>query len=164
MDKLTPKQELFVQGIISGLSQRQAYRQAFSTSKKWKDSTVDVKASELLQNGKVLVRYRELLKQFSNMSLWSREQAFNEYEWLKNKARASIENEGIRQANSNAFLSALDGMNNIAWKDYELTDEKIRQEIELLKIKIERNQDSKSDTTLMEALLNAVKGGDEVED
>lgn len=164
MDKLTPKQELFVQGIISGLSQRQAYRQAFSTSKKWKDSTVDVKASELLQNGKVLVRYRELLKQFSNMSLWSREQAFNEYEWLKNKARASIENEGIRQANSNAFLSALDGMNNMVWKDFELTDEKIRQEIELLKIKIERNQDSKSDTTLMEALLNAVKGGDEVED
>ena len=98
------------------------------------------------------------------MSLWSREQAFNEYEWLKNKARASIENDGIRQANSNAFLSALDGMNNMAWRDFELTDDKIRQEIELLKIKIERNQDSKSDTTLMEALLNAVKGGDEVED
>lgn len=164
MDKLTPKQELFVQGIISGLSQRQAYRQAYPSAKKWRDNVVDNKASELLKNGEVLVRYRELLKQFSNMSLWSREQAFNEYEWLKNKARASIENEGIRQANSNAFLSALDGMNNIAWKDYELTDEKIRQEIELLKIKIEGNQGSKSDTTLMEALLNAVKGGDEVED
>lgn len=164
MDKLTPKQELFVQGIISGLSQRQAYRQAYPSAKKWRDNVVDNKASELLKNGEVLVRYRELLKQFSNMSLWSREQAFNEYEWLKNKARASIENDGIRQANSNAFLSALDGMNNMAWKDLELTDEKIRQEIELLKIKIERNQDSKSDTTLMEALLNAVKGGDEVED
>ena len=163
MDKITPKQELFVQGIISGLSQRQAYRQAFPTSKKWKDSTVDVKASELLQNGKVLVRYRELLKQFSNMSLWSREQAFNEYEWLKNKARSSIENDGVRQANSNAFLSALDGMNNMAWKDLELTDEKIRQEIELLKLKIEKSQDSKSDTSLMEVLLEAVKGGDEFE-
>lgn len=163
MDKLTPKQELFVQGIISGLSQRQAYRQAYK-AEKMSDETVDSKASELLKNGKVTVRYRELLKQFSNMSLWSREQAFNEYEWLKNKARASIENEGIRQANSNAFLSALDGMNNMAWKDFELTDEKIRQEIELLKIKIESNQDSKSDTTLMEALLNAVKGGDKVED
>ncbi|APD22427.1 TPA: terminase small subunit [Streptococcus pneumoniae] len=163
MDRLTPKQELFVQGIISGLSQRQAYRKAYK-AEKMSDETVDSKASELLKNGKVTVRYRELLKQFSNMSLWSREQAFNEYEWLKNKARASIENEGIRQANSNAFLSALDGMNNMAWKDFELTDEKIRQEIELLKIKIESNQGSKSDTTLMEALLNAVKGGDEVED
>lgn len=163
MDKLTPKQELFVQGIISGLSQRQAYRQAYK-AEKMSDAVVDNKASAIFNKGEVRVRYRELLKQFSNMSLWYREQAFNEYEWLKNKARASIENEGIRQANSNAFLSALDGMNNTAWKDFELTDEKIRQEIELLKIKIERNQDSKSDTTLMEALLNAVKGGDEVED
>ena len=163
MDKLTPKQELFVQGIISGLSQRQAYRQAYK-AEKMRDAVVDNKASAIFNKGEVRVRYRELLKQFSNMSLWSREQAFNEYEWLKNKARASIENDGIRQANSNAFLSALDGMNNMAWKDFELTDEKIRQEIELLKIKIESNQDSKSDTTLMEALLNAVKGGDEVED
>ncbi|ORJ27923.1 phage protein [Streptococcus pneumoniae] len=163
MDKLTPKQELFVQGIISGLSQRQAYRQAYK-AEKMSDAVVDNKASAIFNKGEVRVRYRELLKQFSNMSLWSREQAFNEYEWLKNKARASIENEGIRQANSNAFLSALDGMNNMAWKDFELTDDKIRQEIELLKIKIESNQGSKSDTTLMEALLNAVKGGDEVED
>ena len=163
MDKLTLKQELFVQGIISGLSQRQAYRQAYK-AEKMSDETVDSKASELLKNGKVTVRYRELLKQFSNMSLWSREQAFNEYEWLKNKARASIENDGIRQSNSNAFLSALDGMNNMAWKDFELTDEKIRQEIELLKIKIESNQGSKSDTSLMEALLNAVKDGDRLED
>ena len=148
MDKLTPKQELFVQGIISGLSQRQAYRQAYN-AERMTDKTVDETANKLLRNPKVTTRYRELLKQFSNMSLWSRERAFNEYEWLKNKARASIEN---------------DGMNNMAWKDFELTDEKIRQEIELLKIKIESNQGSKSDTTLMEALLNAVKDGDRLED
>ena len=163
MDKLTPKQELFVQGIISGLSQRQAYRQAYK-AEKMTDKTVDERASKLLKEYKVSTRYRELLKEFSNMALWSREQAFNEYEWLKNKARSSIENDGVRQANSNAFLSALDGMNNMAWKDLELTDEKIRQEIELLKLKIEKNQGSKSDTSLMEVLLEAVKGGDEVED
>ena len=136
MDKLTPKQELFVQGIISGLSQRQAYRQAYPSAKKWRDNVVDNKASELLKNGEVLVRYRELLKQFSNMSLWSREQVFNEYEWLKNKARASIENDGIRQANSNAFLSALDGMNNMAFHDLELADEKLRLEIDNLKAQL----------------------------
>ena len=141
MDKLTPKQELFVQGIISGLSQRQAYRQAYPSAKKWRDNVVDNKASELLKNGEVLVRYRELLKQFSNMSLWSREQAFNEYEWLKNKARASIENEGIRQANSNAFLSALDGMNDMAFHDLELADEKIRLEIDNLKAQLGSNNE-----------------------
>lgn len=136
MDKLTPKQELFVQGIISGLSQRQAYRQAYPSAKKWRDNVVDNKASELLKNGEVLVRYRELLKQFSNMSLWSREQAFNEYEWLKNKARSSIENDGIRQANSNAFLSALDGMNNMAFHDLELADKKLRLEIDNLQAQL----------------------------
>ena len=119
MDKLTPKQELFVQGIISGLSQRQAYRLAYK-AEKMTDVAVDVQASKLLKNPKITLRYRELLKQFSNMSLWSREQAFNEYEWLKNKARASIERDGVRQANSNAFLSALDGMNSMTWKDLKL--------------------------------------------
>ena len=163
MDKLTPKHELFVQGIISGLSQRQAYRKAYK-AEKMSDEAVDVKASRIFKEAKIRLRYRELLKQFSNMSLWSREQAFNEYEWLKNKARASIERDGVRQANSNAFLSALDGMNSMTWKDLKLTDEKIRQEIELLKIKIESNQGSKSDTSLMTALLDAVKGGNEVED
>lgn len=131
MDKLTPKQELFVQGIISGLSQRQAYRQAYK-AEKMTDVAVDVQASKLLKNPKITLRYRELLKQFSNMSLWSREQAFNEYEWLKNKARASIETDGVRQANSNAFLAALDGMNNMAFKDLELEDKKLLLEIEKL--------------------------------
>ena len=145
MDKLTPKQEMFVQGIFSGLSQRQAYREAFPNSKKWKDSAVDSNASILLQNTKVLQRYRELLKQFSNMSLWSREQAFNEYEWLKNKARTSIEDEGVRQANSNAFLAALEGMNNMTFRDLELVDEKLKLEIEKLKIQIgeDNEQDDK---------------------
>lgn len=131
MDKLTPKQELFVQGIISGLSQRQAYRQAYK-AEKMTNVAVDVQASKLLKNPKITLRYRELLKQFSNMSLWSREQAFNEYEWLKNKARASIETDGVRQANSNAFLAALDGMNNMAFKDLELEDKKLLLEIEKL--------------------------------
>ena len=45
-----------------------------------------------------------------------------------------------------------------------LVTEEQRQRIELLKIKIESNQGSKSDTSLMEALLNAVKGGGEDED
>ncbi|MCY7049315.1 terminase, partial [Streptococcus pyogenes] len=99
------------------------------------------------------------LKQFSNMSLWSREQAFNEYEWLKNKARQDIENEGVRQANSNAFLSALEGMNNIAFKELELEDKKLVKEIELLQVKLDAEKGTKPDTSLMEALLAAVEGG-----
>lgn len=136
MDKLTQKQEKFVQGIIAGLSQRQAYRKAFVSSQKWKDAAVDSEASRLLNTTKVLVRYRELLKQFSNMALWSREQAFNEYEWLKNKAKQDIETEGVRQANSNAFLGAVEGMNNMAFTDLEKVDTKLSKDIEYLEAKI----------------------------
>jgi len=154
VDKLTPKQELFVQGIISGLSQRQAYRQAYK-SDKMSDEAVDVKASRIFKETKVRLRYRELLKKFSTMSLWSREQAFNEYEWLKNKARASIENDGIRQANSNAFLSALEGMNNMTFHDLELIDEKLKLEIEKLKTQI--GEDNEQDDKLRD-FAKALRG------
>ena len=135
MSKLTIKQEMFVQGVVAGLSQRQAYRQAYN-AEKMSDETVDSKASNLFKDGKIRVRYRELLKQFSNMALWSREQAFNEYEWLKNKAKVSIEKEGVRQANSNAFLASLEGMNNMSFNDLELADKKLKLEIEKLQSQI----------------------------
>ncbi|HGK7717798.1 TPA: hypothetical protein ACJ63G_001101 [Streptococcus pyogenes] len=93
------------------------------------------------------------------MSLWSREQAFNEYEWLKNKARQDIENEGVRQANSNAFLSALEGMNNIAFKELELEDKKLAKEIELLQVKLDAEKGAKPDTHLMEKLLEVIEDG-----
>lgn len=60
MAKLTDKQEKFVQGLIVGKSQRESYREAYPKSIKWTDNTVDVKASELFKNGKVMVRYNEL--------------------------------------------------------------------------------------------------------
>ncbi|MFR8874775.1 MAG: hypothetical protein ACLVHV_15880 [Oscillospiraceae bacterium] len=41
-----PRHEKFVQGLIQGMSQRKAYREAASAASKWKDTTVDVKASK----------------------------------------------------------------------------------------------------------------------
>lgn len=141
MSKLTTKQELFVQNLVAGQSQRQAYRKAYKADK-MKDETVDARASELLKNGKVAVRYRELIKQFSNMALWSREQAFNEYEWLKNQAKDDIKMQGVRQANSNAFVNALEGMNKMAVVGDELVNEKLQQEIEVLKSKVTKMDES----------------------
>lgn len=154
MSKLTTKQEIFVQQLVAGQSQRQAYRRAYN-AKKMTDKTVDEKASKLFKDGKVRARYRALLKQFSNMALWSREQAFNEYEWLKNKAKVSIEKEGVRQANSNAFLAALEGMNNMSFNDLELADKKLKLEIEKLQSQIEG--DSEQDDKLID-FAKALRG------
>lgn len=58
---LTSRQENFVNNLVKGMSQRIAYRDAYPSSKKWKDETVDSKASTLLKNGKVMERYNELI-------------------------------------------------------------------------------------------------------
>lgn len=56
---LTPQQEKFAQGIVSGLTQADAYRAAYKTAK-MKAEVIWVKASELAANGMVTVRIAEL--------------------------------------------------------------------------------------------------------
>ena len=57
---LTTKQERFVQELIKGKSQRQAYKIAYPASKKWKDSAVDSQASRVFNSPMVSARYKEL--------------------------------------------------------------------------------------------------------
>ena len=56
---LTEKQEKFIYGLLKGKSQREAYKAAYN-AQNMSDSVIDVKASELLKNGKVAVRFEEL--------------------------------------------------------------------------------------------------------
>lgn len=60
-DKLTKKQEKYVQNLIKGMSQREAYKNSYNASK-MKDNTIDRNACELLKNSKVATRYNELLE------------------------------------------------------------------------------------------------------
>ena len=60
MCEVTPKQEAFLQGLIRGKSQRQAYIDAYPKSAKWDPKDVDSEASKLLSNPKVSPRYQEL--------------------------------------------------------------------------------------------------------
>ena len=59
---LTAKQEKFVQELIKGKSQRDAYKVAYPGSKKWKDNSIDCAASKLMAIAKVSQRYEELKK------------------------------------------------------------------------------------------------------
>lgn len=58
---LTAKQEKFVQELIKGKSQREAYRAAYNC-KKLKPAGIDSKASVLFKQVKVRARYEELNK------------------------------------------------------------------------------------------------------
>ena len=58
--KLTAKREIFIVNVFQGMSQAQAYREAYPKSKKWKSNAVESNASTLMKNTKVLQRYEEL--------------------------------------------------------------------------------------------------------
>ena len=64
---LRPKQEKFIQNIIKGMSQRQAYKEAYDV--KYSDKSIDEKASTLFNSGKVQERYKELLQQLEDKSI-----------------------------------------------------------------------------------------------
>lgn len=57
---LTDKQEKFVQYLIQGKSQREAYKLAGYKTDTMSDAVIDIRACELLKNSKVSVRYEEL--------------------------------------------------------------------------------------------------------
>ena len=56
---MTPKREAFARAVASGMNQSDAYRAAFDAGR-MKPSVVNVKASQLMADGKVRVRVDEL--------------------------------------------------------------------------------------------------------
>ena len=103
---LTTKQEIFVQRLIEGYSQREAYKFAYNCEK-MKDSTIDVEASKLLSNPKVSIRYEELKNELKQKMFYTVEKANNDLEWIKLKAKEDIEYRGIKQANATTYLGAV---------------------------------------------------------
>lgn len=57
---LTDKQRKFAEEWHKTGNKSEAYRRAYPTSRKWKESAVNAKASDLSRHGMVLERYRQL--------------------------------------------------------------------------------------------------------
>lgn len=93
---LTPKEEKFCKNLeIEKMSQRKAYRDAFPSSKEWEDSSVDVEACKLANASKILQRRKELrdaeTATMQKEAKWTRNKAFNELQWLIDKAKEEVE-------------------------------------------------------------------------
>lgn len=82
------RHEKFAQCIANGYSQRNAYRAAFPSSEKWKDETVDSKASVLAKHGKVLERLRELAEESTSEAVMNAQQR---KEWLTATIKSDYE-------------------------------------------------------------------------
>ena len=105
---LTSKQEKFIQALVAGKSQRQAYKEAYNAAN-MKDKTIDERASVLFKNDKIKTRYNELLEEHKNKALYTREEMVNDLIWIKEKAKEDIKNpkKGLKQANGTIFINAL---------------------------------------------------------
>ena len=103
---LTTKQELFIQGLIKGYSQREAYKMAY-VDDNMKNETIDKRASELFSKGEIKGRYEELKNELKQKMFYTVEKANDDLEWIKLKAKEDIEYRGIKQANATTYLGAV---------------------------------------------------------
>lgn len=106
MSNLTPKQEKFVQALIAGKSQREAYKEAYNATR-MKDATIDSKAYLLFNKDYIRARYNELLEEHKNKALYTREEAVNDLIWIKEEAKQDILDKGFRQANSTTYINSI---------------------------------------------------------
>ena len=113
---LRPKQEKFIQNIINGMSQRQAYKDAYNA--KYSEKSIDEKASTLFNSEKVQERYKELLKKLEDESIMS---AKERRQWLTKVIKGDIKHTSYDN-NGNAYeneayisdkMKAIDIMNKM---------------------------------------------------
>ena len=78
VDKLTIKQEKFCQGLFAGLTQREAYKQAYSADN-MKDKTIDERSCVLANQDKIKTRKEELTNELKDRNIITIEQVLAEY-------------------------------------------------------------------------------------
>lgn len=66
---LTHRQEKFVQNLLKGMSQKEAYKKAGYSTKNAKSKSIDELASRLFSNPKVKERYKELARKVENKTI-----------------------------------------------------------------------------------------------
>src|SRR5699024_1610378 len=70
--RITPKQEAFAQAVVDGLSNTDAYRAAGYKVDNMSGSTLNRRAYDVAQNGKVTARIKQLRQDVEKMQMWSR--------------------------------------------------------------------------------------------
>lgn len=115
---LTANQEKFVQCIIEGKSQAEAYREAYPKQRS-ADKTIWEAASRLMANSKVNARIRELRDQLAKPSIMSAQERM---EWLTNLVKSDEEG-------TNEKLKAIDIMNKMQGEYVQKVEADVKNEV-----------------------------------
>lgn len=118
---LTPKQEKYVQNLIKGMSQREAYKNSYN-AKNMKDTTIDKKACELLKKDNIRGRYDELIKELKDDAIMDAKERMiwlsrvikgnekEKYTYYKDDEECEQE----READISTKIKALDTLNKMS--------------------------------------------------
>lgn len=117
---LTAKQEAFVQNIIQGMSQADAYRSAYST-KNMSDNAIYREASILLDNPKVAQRLKELRNELATPAIMS---AQKRLEWLTGIIKSKEESTGDK-------LRAVDIMNKMQGEYVQKVEAEVKNAVNI---------------------------------
>ena len=120
-EELTPKQEKFIQNIVSGMSQREAYKNSYN-AENMKDETIDAEACKIFNDHKVSTRYRELMEELKDKAIMTAKERMI---WLSEvvqgiqKEKEAVFTDGdvvIKdvEANLNTKIKALDTLNKMS--------------------------------------------------
>ena len=115
---LTAKQEAFVQNILQGMSQADAYRSAYDT-KRMTEKTVWESASKLMANPKVTARLKELRDELASEAIMS---AQKRLEWLTGIIKDDNESTGDK-------LKAVDIMNKMQGEYVQKVEANVTNEV-----------------------------------
>lgn len=114
---LTPKQEKFIQGVVSGMTYSDAYRAAYNCAR-MKPETVNNKAYELMQKGEISARVEKARAEAAKNAQWSLDLAVERVRKLNDEALSSLEEDGLYKGspsvkaliNSTALLNRMTGI------------------------------------------------------
>lgn len=93
--RLTKPQEVFIQELIKGQTQRKAYLKAYPNTRKWKETSVDCAASLLFGQTTVKQRYEEALQEMrrkeQETGQWTREESIKTLRFVIDKNKDDID-------------------------------------------------------------------------
>lgn len=94
-NEVSVQEELFIQELLRGNTQRKAYLKAYPKRMNWKEKAIDSAASTLLKKEKVRRRYDELVVAMRaeevEKTQWTREQSVNTLRYVIDKNQQEVE-------------------------------------------------------------------------
>lgn len=129
---LTPKREKFVQNLVKGMSQREAYKKSYD-AKNMSNEAIDVAACRLFADTNIRIRYDELMNKAVDKAVMS---ANDRMKWLTDVIMNKLyeeDGDGFKPADLNTKMKAMDILNKMTGEYVQ----KIEAEVGLTEIKVD---------------------------